>query len=203
MTPRDHDRDDQAEDTGRFRRVLAESADDVVSQIDRRRTLTPRERELAGDVAAALVNVLPGLIGSKAPNLRLAQVETRLDAVEKRQHDDNGRMDRLEARVDANHTDAIAAIDAARADLGTPEERREERQVVRAFISAKRWALAKLLGSVAAVVAAIYGYLQVRDDARSAAAASAARTETRIEHLEKSNDRLLDIFLHPSPTRIP
>lgn len=196
--------DDTYDETGEIRRGVASRVDDAVEEIDRELTLTDRERAIAQVAARVTAREVQGVIRDALPpgfRLRLAQLETH--AKETNQHrlnltgvdDRNGRFGRLEQRVEAHHAEVTAAIAAVRADLGTPQERIEERAITRALATAKKWALAKLLGFVVAAATAIYGYLQLRDDARSAAAAATARTETRLEHLEKTSDSLLNIFL--------
>ena len=133
---------------------------------------------------------------------RIVSLETRCDACEARWlrlqgvDERNGRIGRLDQRVEDHHADVLALIAELRADVGTADERRAERGQVRQIAAFRKWSLAKLLGASATIAAALYGYVRVRDDARTAAAAAAARTEIRIEHVEATTNRLLDLLLN-------
>lgn len=194
--PPDFDR----EDTGEWRRSLSASADGVVAELDRSLDggLTEREAAIARIVATyvtdALVAKVPRIVASIGPGHI-----TRLTALEvwRKDHDAwrlrltgaddrNGRVGRLDAEV--------AKL---REDVGTSKERDEEKALARSVATVRRYAVAKALGSVVAIVVAAYGYLRVRDDAHAVAAATAAAGEVRLHHVEETQRLLLDLSLRP------
>jgi hypothetical protein len=156
----------------------------------------------------------PGEIADREPNQRLAILETwrshEIDPWRRRLTGDderNGRVGRMDRRIEDNHTEVTAAIEALRADVGPSDERKAEREQSKAIASFKRWSIAKLLGAIGAIAVAAYGYLKVRDEARdaasaakAAAAAAEARTETRLGHVEMTLGKVLDQLLNRSRT---
>lgn len=184
------------DDTGKFRRMLEESADGVVDQIDRvvDGGLNRRERDIAAATAHAVVGYLASIPRSRADNVRLSDLEgwraneitpwkLRLTGVDER----NGRLGRLDARVEANHADILAVLAELREDVGTRQERAAERATIAPLAGVRHKLLASVGAAVIAAGSAAWGWR----NADRAAASAEARTALRLEHVESTTNRLL------------
>lgn len=185
-----HDDADPREDTGQYRRLASESVD----ELDQRVALSDRERELARNVAELVARGMTA-IRDRPANLRLAQAETELAELRAWRlrltgvADSNGRIGVLERSIDEHREDTSRALELIRLDVGPSDERKAEREaakLVGSFVAGVKSRMrASLLVSLVAVGGSAWGWLSARSDARATAAAATARTDTRLDFLER------------------
>ena len=203
-----------AADTGRFRRLTDSSVDEL-----NRRTpggLSERERELALGVAEIVAQALPGLIKARPDNGRLADLEHWREATDQWRlkltgvDDGNGRIGRLDRRIDDLEKELLAKLDAVcaqftaaaadlRRDVGTPKEREAEKKASATVAGVRR----KLVATVSAAVVAVGGGGWAAYKATTAAKEAAAFTAGRIEARLDAHDRALDWLFQGAPRPLP
>lgn len=186
--------DARRDDTGRYQRVLEQSADGVVAALHQRLDLTIRERELAHGVAELVVGQIAGALRDRPDNQRLAKLEIWAEATDAwrrkltGEDDRNGRIGRQDL--------AIAEL---RVDVGTAAERKVEREAAATVTGVRRKLIAAVLFAAVGIGGGAWGVIQARDAAHDDAIRAESRTSGRIENLE-SNVRILFGF-HQQPLR--
>lgn len=207
---------DERENTGRFRQVLEDSADRLVQELDQRRNLTKRERELARDVAMLVAERLPDVIRQRPDNLRLAEVEQRATNLEAWRlktsgvDDSNGRLGRMDRAIAACREDAeeglvrvraeLAAAQAElRKDIGTPEQRDAERAAA-AIVNGTVRRYKLTFGAAVTLVLTGGGYAVWRS--LDNASRAEARLEQRLHQHDVDVDRLYQFCRAPRPDPI-
>ena len=141
---------------------------------------------------------------------RLAAIETwrehEIDPWRRRltgYDDRNGRLGRMDARIEANHADVLAAIAELRADVGTSEEARATRESA-AFVNAgRRRLVAAMMFAATAAGGAVWGVIKSRDAAREAAVRADAKAEAWRHQIEIDIARLFAFHGAAPLTRTP
>lgn len=147
---------------------------------------------------------------AKPENVRLVELELRVDDLERFQlrtvgyDGGNGRLGKMDERMDAIEEDveirsaalhaairteserAAEVVEGLRADLGTSDERKAEREDVATVRGVRRKLLAALSAAAIAVGGGGYAVIQSRDQDRDIA----ARARARLDYLEDGLDRL-------------
>lgn len=197
-----------ADDTGRFRRIVESSVDDLERSVG---GLSERERELARTVSHLVAASLPTLLRGRPDLARVAALETRADHHDAFRADltgagdpRDGRLGRMDRRIEDQHSHVLELLERLRQDVGTADERKQERAAV-AVVNGVTLRVKVIAGSIISLILGGAGLAVWRSHADSVA--SSTRTDERLHRHDLDLDRLYNFCraprLDPEPARTP